>query len=221
MQRVMLFVLIFFMARTATAQIPDISILLIKAPETFRAEFKTSKGDFIIEACRKWSPQAVDRLYQLIKTGFYNNTLLFRVEPDYVVQFGISNNNGLNRFWDPKKLPDEPLRYKNLKGVISYARDGRNDRSTQLFINMVNNTKLDTINMKGVKGFTPIAKVIKGMGVVSALNDWYRKKPAIIQDSLYKYGNRYFEDLFPGLDRIITARIIGNGLFDERFSIGN
>jgi peptidyl-prolyl cis-trans isomerase A (cyclophilin A) len=221
MQRVMLFVLMFFIARTATAQTPNISTLLIKAPETFRAEFKTSKGDFIIEAYRKWSPQGVDRLYQLIKTGFYNNTLLFRVEPDYVVQFGVSNSNELNRFWDTKKLPDEPLQCKNLKGVISYARDGKNDRATQLFINMGNNPKLDTINVKGVKGFTPVAKVIKGMGVVRALNDRYRKKPATIQDSLYKYGNRYFEELFPGLDRIITARIIGNGLFDERFSTGN
>ena len=221
MQRVMLFVLVFFMARTVRAQIPDISILHVKAPETFRAEFKTSKGDFIIEAYRKWSPQGVDRLYQLIRSGFYNNTLLFRVEPDYVVQFGISNHNELNRFWDPKKIPDEPLQYKNLKGVISYARDGRNDRSTQLFINKVNNPKLDTINVKGAKGFTPIAKIIKGLRVIDRLNDQYRKKPALIQDSLYKYGNRYFEERFPGLDRIITARIIGNGLFDERFSTGN
>lgn len=221
MKRVMMFVLIFFTACIVAAQIPDISTLLIKAPETFRAEFKTSKGDFIIEAYRKWSPKGVDRLYQLIRTGYYNNTLLFRVEPDYVVQFGISNSNGLNRFWDPKKLPDEPLMHKNLKGVIGYAREGKNSRCTQLFINTVNNPKLDTADINGVKGFTPIARIIKGLRVIGMLNDQYRKKPAKIQDSLYKYGNRYFEETFPGLDRIKTARIIGNGLFQEGFSIGN
>ena len=120
-----------------------------------------------------------------------------------------------------RQLADEPLQCKNRKGIVSFARDGKNSRSTQLFINKENNNKLDTINVKGLRGFTPIARVIKGMAVIGILNDLYRKKPLFVQDSLYKYGNRYFEEIFPGLDRIKTARIIGNGLFDERFSIGN
>lgn len=205
----------FFVAAISLAQPPDVSVLQIRAPETFRAQFKTSKGDFIVEANRKWSPRGVDRLYQLIKTGFYNNTLLFRVEPAYVVQFGINDSQPVNRFWDPKKLPDEPAQYKNLRGVIAYARGGPNDRATQLFINTVDNPKLDTMMRLGLKGFTPIARVVKGMEVIASLNDAYLKKPALVQDSLYKYGNRYFEEHFPGLDRIISARIIGRGLFEK------
>jgi len=190
------------------AQAPDISILQVKAPETFRAAFKTTRGEFVIEAYRKWSPMGVDRLYQLITTGFFNHSLLFRVEPDFLTQFGISANYYANRFWDPKKLPDEPMLQKNLKGMVAYARGGRNDRATQLFINSADNPKLDTALRGGVKGFTPIAKVIRGMEIVLKLNGQYGRKPALIQDSLYKYGNYYFEERFPELDKIISVKFI-------------
>lgn len=199
---------LFFFFSMTTAQVPAISILQTKAPETFQALFKTNKGEFIIEAYRKWSPVGVDRLYQLIKTGFYSNTLLFRVERNFVSQFGISDDEQVNRFWELKKLTDEPPKYKNLKGVISYARGGPNTRTTQLFINMVDNPKNDTLLRLGVKGFTPIARVIKGMEVVILFNDRYGRSTIPLQDSIYKYGNRYFEKRFPGLDKIMSVRII-------------
>ncbi len=198
---------IFFVCRPS-AQSPDISILQTKAPETFRAVFKTTKGAFEIEAYRKWSPLGVDRLYQLIKSGFYKNSLIFRVEPGFVVQFGISQSRVANRFWDPKKLMDEPLQTKNRKGIIAFARGKINDRCTQIFINTNDNPKLDTVTRLGVKGYTPIARITRGMEIVEKLNGQYGKAPAIIQDSLYKYGNFYFEERFPGLDKIISAQII-------------
>ena len=190
------------------AQEPDYILLQVKAPETFRAQFKTTKGDFVIEANRVWSPEGVDRLYQLIKSNFFTNALFFRVEPTYVAQFGISANYKLNRFWDPKKLSDELIRVRNIKGMIAYAQGKPNDRSTQLFINMVDNPQLDTARKSGAHGFTPIAHVISGMENLAKLNNKYGKKPAMIQDSLYKYGNPYFDRLFPGLDKIISATII-------------
>ena len=204
----LLFIQIFIFAVFTQSQVPDISILKIKAPETFKARFKTSRGEFIIEAYRKWSPLGVDRLYQLIKTGFYDNTLLFRVERNFVSQFGISDDEQVNRFWDPKKLADEPPQYKNLKGIIAYARSGANSRASQIFINMIDNPKNDTTVRLGVKGFTPIAKVIKGMEVVALFTDRYGRATVPQQDSVYKYGNRYFEKRFPGLDKVISARII-------------
>jgi len=208
MKLLLLVIQFLFFGAIAQSQAPDISVLKIKAPETFRARFKTSKGEFTIEAYRKWSPLGVDRLYQLIKTGFYDNTLLFRVERNFVSQFGISDNEQVNRFWDPKKIADEPQKNKNLKGVISFARGGPNTRTTQVFINMVDNPKNDTAMRAGVKGFTPIAKVIKGMEVVALFNDRYGRSTVPQQDSVYKYGNRYFEKRFPGLDKIISAHII-------------
>lgn len=190
------------------AQAPGISVLRLEAPETFKAVFKTNKGEFVIEVYRKWSPLGADRIYQLVKSGFFSDALFFRVEQDFVVQFGISANYAANRFWDARKLPDEPALQKNTRGIISFARGGRNNRTTQIFINMADNVKLDTAVRNGIKGYTPVAKVVKGMEVLARLNSRYGKAPAVIQDSLYKYGNRYFEQQFPGLDKILSAAII-------------
>jgi cyclophilin family peptidyl-prolyl cis-trans isomerase len=203
--------LFFFLAVAGTfirAQSLDASVLKIKAPETFRAVFTTTRGDFEIEAYRKWSPLGVDRLYQLISTGFYNKALLFRVEPGFVVQFGVSASRTANRFWDPKKLPDEPMLQKNTKATISFARGGRNERATQIFINLSDNTKLDTVTRGGIKGYTTVARVTKGMQTIQRFYAGYGKQPIQIQDSLYKYGNFYFEERFPQLDQIIHARIV-------------
>jgi peptidyl-prolyl cis-trans isomerase A (cyclophilin A) len=204
----MLLLCTFLLKIPVFAQAPDPAILQVKAPEIFKALFKTNKGEFVIEANRKWSPLGVDRLYQLIKTGFFTNALFFRVEQNFVVQFGISASYPANRFWDPRKLPDEPAIYRNIKGMISFARGGSNNRATQLFVNMADNPKLDTTTRGGVKGYTPVAKVIKGMEALALLNQQYGKKPAAVQDSLYKYGNGYFEKQFPGLDKILSATVI-------------
>ncbi len=192
----------------ASSQVPDLSLLKRNAPESFRAKFITTKGVFVIEAYRKWSPMGVDRLYQLIRSGFYNNNLLFRVEKNFVAQFGIADAEDLNRFWDPKKLKDEPSKTLHKKGVIAFARGGPNTRTTQLFINMTNNPQNDTTLRLGVKGFTPVARVISGMENVLRFNDQYGRATTAHQDSIYKYGNRYFEKKYPGLDKIISATLV-------------
>ena len=187
---------------------PAESTLTIKAPASFRARFATTKGDFVVEAYRHWSPKGVDRLYQLIISGFYTNCFLFRVEPGFVTQFGIAENKQVNKFWDPKKLLDEPAKAKNEEGIIAYARGGINDRATQLFINMVNNPLLDTVVRAGLKGYTPIGKIIKGMEVVKVFYSRYGRSTLAYQDSVYKYGNGYLNQHFPGLDRILYARLL-------------
>lgn len=187
--------------------IPDTSILYLKAPDTFQAVFVTTKGEFTIEAYRNWSPQGVDRLYQLITSGFYTYNCIFRVQPEYVVQFGISHNPEANHFWEKRPVADEPNRFSNLKGVISYARDGVNTRTSQLFINMKDNYKLDTVNFNGLRGFPPIARIIDGFEVVEAFNSKYGFEPANHQDSVMVQGNAYWEKKFPGLDYIFEARI--------------
>jgi len=188
--------------------IPDTTILHLKAPDTFRAEFATTKGNFTIEAYRNWSPLGVDRLYQLIKSGFYTDNCIFRVQPEYVVQFGISNDPDANHYWDKRPVADEPVKGSNLKGVISYARDGANTRTAQLFINMKDNLKLDTVNYNGLRGFPPIARIISGFEVVEAFNSKYGFEPANHQDSVMVQGNGYWEKKFPGMDYIREARII-------------
>lgn len=180
-----------------------------KAPETFKARFETTKGTFDIEARRTWSPKAVDRLYQLIKSEFYTDIALFRVVPNFVVQFGIHNYSNLNKEWANYKIPDEPVIERNIEGAISFARGGKESRTTQLFINLKSNSpRLDTLNYNGATGFPVVAKVLNGMEVIKSFYNGYSEQPGRKQTLIQKEGNEYLKKNFPKLDYINRAYII-------------
>jgi len=200
-----LFVGVAFISRS---QVPDTTILSQRAPDVFRAAFTTTKGDFTIEVYRNWSPLGADRLYQLIKTGFFDNNCLFRVQKNYVVQFGIGDNREVNFFWDRHPISDEPVKAGNLKGTISYARDGADTRTSQIFINMKDNPKLDTVNYNGTRGFPPVAKIISGFETVEKFYGEYGFEPANHQDSAMVEGNAFWKRKYVELDYIINAKIM-------------
>ena len=206
---IMMCSMILLLIRSFAQIIPDQSTLMAHSPAIFQAKFRTTKGDFTIEVNREWSPAGADRLYQLLMTGFYNDDALFRVQKDYVVQFGIGNLKEINFFWDKRPIPDEPVKTSNLKGMISFARDGMNSRTAQLFINLKDNFKLDTVHYNGLEGFPPIGRVISGFEVIESLFAEYGFEPANHQDSVMFYGNSYWKTKFPELDYIIEAKIIG------------
>lgn len=182
-------------------------LLKQEAPATFKAKFETSKGDFVVEFHRDWSPKAVDRVYQLIKSDFYDSEVIFRVVKDYVAQFGISNDSTLNSFWNKHKLVDEPVITPNTKGTISFARGGPNSRGTQLFINIENNSpRLDTLTFQGVSGFPVVGEIIENKEIASQLYSGYGNSPR--QDSIQVHGNKYLNTNFSNLDYIKRVSII-------------
>jgi cyclophilin family peptidyl-prolyl cis-trans isomerase len=195
--------------KTSDAQsIPDQSLLKAHAPARFSALFHTTKGDFILEVYRDWSPLAADRLYQLIASGFYDQNILFRVQKNFVVQWGIGDHAAINAFWDKRAIADEPVLQPNTKGTVAYARDGMCSRTAQLFVNMKDNPKLDTVNFNGLRGFPPVGKITEGFSVFESLYGEYGFEPANYQDSVMVQGNVYLEKHFPNLDRIISATIL-------------
>ncbi|MEQ6123097.1 peptidylprolyl isomerase [Pseudotenacibaculum sp. MALMAid0570] len=179
-----------------------------QAPEYFKARFETTQGNFEIEAKREWSPQGVDRLYQLIKNEFYTDMAIFRVVPNFVAQFGIHNDSVVNSSWRKYKVDDEPVIEKNYKGAISFARGGVKSRGTQIFINLKDNNRLDKLDYSGVKGFPVIAKVISGMENVEKFYGGYGDKLGFKQDSIQKFGNKFIRDKYSEVDFIHKAYII-------------
>lgn len=177
-----------------------------QAPDYFKARFETTQGDFDIIAKREWSPNGVDRLYQLIKSDFYTDIALFRVIPKFVVQFGIHNDSVLNTSWKKYKIKDEPVLQSNDSMAISFARDGVDSRTTQIFINLKDNHRLDTIHYNDVTGFPVIAKITKGMENVHKFYSTDDDVPD--QDSIQKYGNDFLKRKYPKLDYIIRAYIL-------------
>ncbi|RPE00040.1 peptidylprolyl isomerase [Aureibaculum marinum] len=201
-------VVIIFVLSSCGSKIIKEKWLNKEAPAIFKARFETTKGNFDIEAHREWSPKAVDRLYQLISTDFYTDIALFRVVPNFVVQFGIHNNAELNNAWSNYKIEDEPVKKSNAEGTIAFARGGKESRTTQLFINLKNNARLDSLFYNDVSGFPVIAKVTEGMDVVKSFYDGYGEKPGYRQDSIQNKGNQYLKSNFPKLDYIKKAYIV-------------
>ena len=207
-KRLIAFIFILFQIALTGQVLPDSAILKSSAPERFKVLFETSKGSFTIEVIRAWSPLGADRFFRLVKTGFYNNNAIFRVQKEYVIQFGISDNKEVNEFWDKHPIHDEPIKASNVKGSVSFARDGAETRTAQLFINMKDNLKLDTVNYNGLRGFPPIGRVISNFETIESFNAEYGFEPANHQDSIMLKGNEYLKRMFPDLDYIHRAFII-------------
>ena len=180
-----------------------------QAPEYFKARFETSKGNFDIEARRIWSPQAVDRLYQLIKNNYYTDVAIYRVIPDFVAQFGIHNDSTITNAWDSVAVEDEPVIEKNLKGSIAFARGGPKTRTNNLFINLKSNSpKLDTVFYAGVKGFPVVAKITEGFNVAESFYNGYGAQLDDKQDTIVSQGNSYLKARYPKLDYIYKAYLL-------------
>ena len=69
------------------------------APADFKAEFITTKGDFVVEVHKDWAPLGADRFYNLVRGGFFTNAAFFRVVPNFMVQFGLNANPAVNDAW--------------------------------------------------------------------------------------------------------------------------
>ena len=179
-----------------------------EAPSYFKARFETTQGNFDIEAKRVWSPEGVDRLYQLIKNEFYTDIAIFRVVPGFVAQFGIHNDSLVNSSWRRFKIADEEVVESNDFMTISFARGGVKTRTTQIFINLKNNKRLDALAYSGVKGFPVIAKVIAGKDNILKFYDGYGDRLGMRQDSLNRYGNTFIRTNYPEIDFIKKAYIL-------------
>ncbi|MFY0630625.1 MAG: peptidylprolyl isomerase [Flavobacteriaceae bacterium] len=178
------------------------------APETFTARFETTQGNFDIIAKREWSPAGVDRLYQLIKHEFYNDVPIFRVVPGFVAQFGITNDSIVNKAWKDVGVDDEPVLQSNDYMTISFARGGVRSRTTQIFINLKDNKRLDELDYSGVKGFPVIAKVTSGKENIEKFYGKYGDKLGYKQDSINKYGNKFIRTKYPEIDFVKKAYIL-------------
>lgn len=172
--------------------------------------FSTTRGDFAVAAHRDWSPLGVDRFHFLVRQGYYDGARFFRVIPGFVAQWGIAGDPAVNAVWQERAIPDEPVRQSNVRGFVAYARGGPNTRGVQLYVNLGNNARLDTLN---TFGFPPVAQVIRGLPVVDSLYAGYSCRRGSMntcpdQDSINVKGNQYLGRAFPKLDYIKAARVI-------------
>src|SRR5271170_4945398 len=87
-----------------------------KAPEVFKAQFTTTRGDFVVEVHRAWAPLGADRFYNLVKSGYFTNAAFFRVVPGFIVQFGLNASPAVNKVWEHANIKDDPVMGSNTRG---------------------------------------------------------------------------------------------------------
>jgi peptidyl-prolyl cis-trans isomerase A (cyclophilin A) len=175
-----------------------------QAPPIFRARFETTKGTFVLEVHRDWGPLGADRVFNLVKIGYFSDAAFFRAIKDFVVQFGINGNPEINRIWSEQSIADDPLGQSNRRGTVSFATSGPDSRTSQLFINLKDNSDLDG-------DFVPVARVVEGMDVVDSLNTSYGDLYPIGEGPRTRLlglrGNEYLRLQFPEMDYIVKAEL--------------
>ena len=185
---------------------PESAAMNQTAPDTFRVRFDTTAGEFEIEARREWAPSGVDRFYNLAREGFFDEVRFFRVIEGFMAQFGISGDPRIAAAWQAARIPDDPVAESNTRGRVSFATAGPGTRTTQLFINYGDNSRLDSM------GFSPIGEVVAGMEVVDALHAGYGEGAprgrGPDQGRIQREGNAYLEREFPELDWIRSAILV-------------
>ena len=185
----------------------DPAKLTEKSPDTFKAKFETTKGNFTIEVTRSLSPNGADRFYNLVRSGYFKDVAFFRVIPGFMCQFGIHGDPKISAAWGKKaQIPDDPVKGSNTRGAVTFAMAGPNTRSTQFFISFGDNSRLDSM------GFSPFGKVTEGMDIVDKINGEYGegaprgRGPG--QDRIQMEGNAYLKKDFPNLDYIKSASVL-------------
>ncbi len=131
----------------------------------------TSSGEIVVELYDTYAPQTVANFYKYVAAGFYTNTLIHRVDRDFVIQGGgyspgmvaktplyapipLESNNGLS----------------NLRGTIAMARRGDpNSATSQFFFNVQNNTGLDYQSAAN-PGYAVFGRIISGLNTLDAIN---------------------------------------------------
>jgi peptidyl-prolyl cis-trans isomerase A (cyclophilin A) len=166
---------------------------------TFKVKFESSSGDFVVLVHREWAPIGAQRFYELVQSGYYNECRFFRVISGFMVQFGISGDPEISRRWDRNIRDDQPVQ-SNTRGRVTFATAGPNTRTTQIFINYGDNSRLDS------DGFAPFGEVIEGMQNVDSIYSGYGERPN--QGAIESRGNEYLNSSFPELDYVTKATVI-------------
>lgn len=191
----------------APSKLQDPSSATERAPDHYTVELDTTKGTIGIEVTREWAPQGADRFYNLVKIGYYDDVAFFRVVDGFMAQVGIHGDPAVSRTWKMARIPDDPVRGSNTRGMVTFATSGPDSRTTQFFINFSDNSNLDGM------GFSPFGRVRPAdMAKVDQLYKGYGegaprgRGPA--QARIQAEGNRYLHAEFPELDYIRHARIV-------------
>lgn len=179
-----------------------------QAPEVSRVRLETTKGTLVLELQRAWAPHGVDRFYNLVRAGYYDDTAVFRIRAGVFAQFGIHGIPAIAQQWRARTIPDDPRVLSNVRGTAAFAFKDPHGRTTQVFVNLRDNSA--TFD---AAPFVPFARVVEGLDVADALYAGYGEQAgggirAGKQDPVFEGGNAFLRRVFPDLDYITRATLV-------------
>lgn len=178
------------------------------AASTVQVRLETTRGPVVIEVVPAWAPRGAQRFLDLVRIGYYDDGRFFRVVQHRWAQFGINGDPAVSAKWRTATFADEDKpSVPNLRGTVAFAFAVPGGRTTQVFINLADNQRLDG------QGFAPFGRVVQGMENLDALYSGYGEESGGgirggRQAPIFQGGNRWLDAHFPKLDRLLRARIV-------------
>jgi len=165
---------------------------------------QTTAGELVIDVYPDAAPHAAQRFLELVSSGFYDDTPISRVVPDFVAQFGV-NWRDPHKAWKDKTFDDDPSYYALERGTLAFAKAGPNTNSTQVFINYKENNRLADPRYN----FTAFGEVVSGMDVVDKFVRVGDPSYGLDQERLWQDGGAYLDSLAEKPTMIQHAEVVG------------
>jgi|TARA_Y100001949_G_scaffold168792_1_gene167969 peptidyl-prolyl cis-trans isomerase B (cyclophilin B) len=117
-------------------------------------------AEFELKLYPEEAPATVERFSRLARNGYYAGLTFHRVVPNFVIQGG---SPGANEFMgDGPYMRDELGLRPHVRGAVGISTRGRDTGDAQIFVNLVDNPRLD-------HNYTVFAQVTNGMDVVDTV----------------------------------------------------
>ena len=138
---------------------------------------ETSLGDLVVDLYTKVCPRASQNLLKLCKVKYYNNTLVYDVQKDFIAQCGDPTNTGnegtstwgLINGRPGKRYFDDELSGKrsfNSKGLVAMSNRGPNMNASAFFITLTSEGLAHEMH----KRHTIIGEVAEGLDLLDRIN---------------------------------------------------
>jgi len=170
----------------------------------------STAGAFTLRLFPAWSPLGVARMLELVEAGFFDDQVLYRVIPGFLVQFGVAADPSVQAKWNDKRIKDEPHKHKFEHGTVSFAGAGADSRSCHIFIAM----SPQGLNLGSALHEAPLGKIVHGIEFLDTLQKHYRaagyRDLTSLQGQIGAQGNAAAAK-YPKLDRMLQCRRVPHG----------
>jgi peptidyl-prolyl cis-trans isomerase A (cyclophilin A)/peptidyl-prolyl cis-trans isomerase B (cyclophilin B) len=168
------------LATAVSVNQPDsgLSALAETAMDSYGVTMTTNFGTINMVTLNWDSPIAVANFLQYVNDGFYTDVFFHRVIKNFMIQAGIfglreDNVTRLDGELHPPIVNEARNGVPNLRGTVAFARTPDPDSaSSQFFINHVDNSVGDTVNLDfnaNSAGYTVFARLTTGLDVIDAI----------------------------------------------------